>query len=444
MKKFNRAVISICIFAILMSACTDKSVNNLSSKSSMPDSSVEQSEESAEKPISDSIKKSSSEEQRESAGFKKVLDDGIRLQILDDVFQFPMKYEQFVEYGWVLGDEQEGIAETIRPNDDEMFWFIKDDALVWAYLENFDINSIPVSECYVSGLCMVSRDDPHVTEVAISGGAIPNKSTLEEVKEQYGKPIYEETEDGRMTIHYYGDPGQSIIFAFYPEENIATKDLLLAEVSVRNAVVPKDFVKGEVSTEIPEAVAEYKLPEKLGAGLESGTVKFDGVVYQLPVPVSVFKENGWVIENDWAIENGLVSEEDETDIVVAGHDSYPIIMKKGDQSFIDSAINYSLNATTIDNCFISELASNQFQCNKELELPLGIEIGMKESDLLKALESVEFKRYADSFLSVSYMVNPKVEPEMNARITITVSKITDKIEEIRASYFHDFGAFLEK
>ena len=58
-----------------------------------------------------------------------------------------------------------------------------------------------------------------------------------------------------------------------------------------------------INPEVPELVKNYVAPEALSESLYDFTIDLEGVLYELPCPVSVFLENGFTInEKDSEME----------------------------------------------------------------------------------------------------------------------------------------------
>jgi len=93
---------------------------------------------------------------------------------------------------------------------------------------------------------------------------------------------------------------------------------LLDNIRIENVVKPENLSTGnsEVSTDVPQAVIDYKAPEAISDNPTDFAFSFDDMLISLPTPVSVFTANGWEISKD------------ESKEVIAGNDNGRITMYK--------------------------------------------------------------------------------------------------------------------
>lgn len=336
------------------------------------------------------------------------------------VYQFPMTYAAFTSHGWVCKEDD---TQGVRSNAYSGVSFEKDGYSLYVDIINFDINELPMNQCYIGGVTAdtykLSDKLPETFDITLPGGITLNKSNNEEVVAAYGTPSREtKLDSGSIYIDYEKESYQVVNLAFYAEE-AGDKPLVLTSIEVRNHVAPEDFQSGEVNTEVPAIVTKYQAPAALSAEFDDWTVKFAGKLYQLPAPVSEFEADGWVIDAS------------VTEMTVNGRGNGWVQMMKDNQKMEVLTTNYSEGATSIQNCFVTNVYADVYNCKVELEISKGIHIGMKEADLVAAIGALEYEK-TDSSSFIYYEVRPT-----DSRIEdyqITISKETGLISKIKVSF----------
>ena len=301
-----------------------------------------------------------------------------QLQIDGEIYQFPMSYPQFLSYGWrYLGDE----AAVMAPNEYTVAERMQmGDAEVYVSMVNFDLNSRPLSECYVGGITLDTSDVAEGTVVTLPGGQTAFDLSAEKTKEAYGTPSYENTLDsGSTTIEYSEDSNRQLRLVFDAETKTPYK------LELRNFQAPADFVSGTVTTETPAEVAAYQAPVELGDSFEAFTVEFGGDLYQLPAPVSKFIEKGWTLK------------EEETEMTVPGKGYGWVTLSKDNQQLRAIANNYSDNAADMTNCFLTSVKGSDYAGEQiDIRIPKGIAKGMTQAELETALAGLDFTKEESS------------------------------------------------
>lgn len=247
----------------------------------------------------------------------------------------------------------------------------------------------------------------------LPGGITYNVSTLDDITAAYG-PASDTYEGERYTKLSYE-------YDFYQDWDlyVSTETGLLNEVEVRNMIEDADAnaaAAAEVSNEPTEAVLAYTAPTELSAELDDFVVEYAGDLYQLAAPVSAFLENGWTLKPD-------------SDSVVAGGSYGWVYIMKDNQEYHTTARNYDKNATTIENCFISDLTADVNNTNLPMTIAGGITMGMSEADLLTALDGIDYELDSES----DYFNYYKIEiEEYSSYYSIRVAKETSTVSSIEA------------
>lgn len=311
-----------------------------------------------------------------------------QIRLDDEVYAFPMSYADFVAKGW----EYQGDASTeISPNSySSSERFQKGELTVYGSIINLGINTVPISDCMIGGFSLDSfqfTDAPDTTTLELPKGILYNVSTLDDIKAAYGEPsdIYEGELYTKLTYSY--DYYQEIDLYVDAETNV------LNEVDLKNFVYDEEAnatAAAEVSDEPTPEVLAYQAPEALSGDLMDYTVEFAGDVYRLPAPVSVFLANGFTLK------------EQDSDSIVAGRDSGWVSLMKDNQEFRTLTRNYSGNATTIQNCFVTSIDVSTYGDKLSFLLPKDIQLGMSVDELEAALNGISYEKNTESSSDYTY------------------------------------------
>lgn len=341
------------------------------------------------------------------------------VKIDGELYKFPMSYADFTAKGWSLsGDETAEIA----PNYYTSETFTKGDVKAYVSLINLGINTVALSESMVGGINLESYylDDAPDTTIELPGGITYGVSTLDDVTSAYGTPS--DTYEGDLYTKVTYD------YASYQDIDlyIDSETGVLNEIDIRNFVYDEESnssAASEVSDEPTPEVLAYEAPAELGDDLNSFIVEFAGDLYQLPVPVSVFLENGWTLK------------EDESDSVVAGKGSGWVYMIKDNQKFHTLTKNYNANATTIENCFITSVEVNVNGTNLPMTVQKGITMGISEEELIADIGDTRYEKESSSDTFTYY--NIKSEEYTTDYVQVLVNTEEDQVTGICVQYRPD-------
>lgn len=307
-----------------------------------------------------------------------------QIQIDDQVYQFPMTYQDFVSYGWTSEDSE---FPTLEPSQYDLLYFTKDDVRCMAYVINLAKNNMAADQCLVGGISIDSFDwDVSAGNVVLPGCIVRGEASAAAIEEAYGTPsdVYEGDLYKKLT--YETDSYCRL------EMSVDNETGVLSDIEVRNFVEPEGFDAGEISEEIPAEVTAYAKPDALGDSLEEFRISLDGAVYEVPVPVSVLIADGWELDTS------------DSDAEVAAHDIGWVTLRKGGQEIREIAVNYADYATIPENCWFETLSVGGYTLEAEGELPCGIKTGMAEADLTAILDQagVTYTTEADEGSDFAY------------------------------------------
>ncbi len=325
-----------------------------------------------------------------------------QLKLDGDVYQFPMNCEDFMALGWTYAEDED---TDIAPNSYSSFRFTKGNLEAYVELFNLGLNTMPATQCSVGGMSIDSYqfEDAPETVIEFPKGLTFNVSTLDDVKAAWGEPsdTYEGDLYTKLTYEY--DIYQSIEFEIDSETGVIDKFDLENLVQEEGA---NDAAAAEVSGEPTEEVLAYEAPTELGDDIRSGIVEFAGNLYQLPAPVSVFLENGFTLKPE------------DSDAVVAGDYFGWFEMIKDGKEFRGTADNHDPNATTIENCFVTEVEADSYDADLPLALPGGISNHMSADELMPILETLPYEVSSDTDDYTYYTVQDKDSYDWGINITV--------------------------
>lgn len=325
-----------------------------------------------------------------------------QLKLDGELYQFPMSYADFIAKGWTCVDDE---TTEMSPNQYSSFRFTKGNLESYVEAFNLGLNTVAITECTVGGMSVdhFQFDDAPETVIEFPKGISFNVSTMDDVKAAWGEPsdTYEGDLYTKLTYEY--DIYQSIELEFDSETGV------LNNFDMENLTQEEganDAAAAEVSSEPTEDVLAYETPTELGDDIHSGIVEFAGNLYQLPAPVSVFLENGFTLKTE------------DTDSVVAGDYFGWFEMIKDGKEFRGTADNLSPNATTIENCFVTEVEVDSYDSDLPLTLPGGISNHMSADDLMPILETLPYEVSSDTDDYTYYTVQEKDNYDWNINITV--------------------------
>lgn len=340
-----------------------------------PEPAPEETPEETKEPEEEkTAKEEKPEEQKEeqavkpAAGIPTELSDDLydfQISINGTVYQFPMWYSDFEALGWKYdGDNTKTLSSNQYTTTER--WRM-DEGSVYTSFANLSMNSVTFAESMVAGIKMDRYDLKNCDwEIILPGGIQWGVSNADDIRAAYGDPTSDYDGDNyyRMTYEY----------DFYREINLYVyKDTdALEQIDIQN-LVELEGADNSVDATVPDAVKEYQAPSSLGDDLYSFHVELEGNLYKLPCPVSEFLANGFTID------------EAKTDREVGAGSFGWVTMKYNNQTLRSIARNYADYATTIENCFVTEVSSSDFGPDFALTIPGNIKRGDAETDVEKIL-----------------------------------------------------------
>lgn len=285
-----------------------------------------------------------------------------QIKLDDAVYQFPMTVSDFLKQGWSFYDSEDKNAVLEAEAYDFTYMTYKNGGRVMVEFVNFAKSAVPIEEVYIGG---VEIDEEWWAEGQKSAVLAKNitvgVSTEADIIAAYGSPVDTYESETYKDLEYEAEYHSEIVF------EIDTVSGKLSEVEIENLVKPENFKDTEVSDEVPDYVKNYKAPTALGTDVQSGILEIDGALYQMPIPVSAFLENGWTLQTQ------------KSDATVAGTGRGKVVISKNGKSLDFTVKNYAYNEVSIEYGVVE----NIYFYNNDIpvKLPGGIYPGMAVSEL---------------------------------------------------------------
>lgn len=409
----NYIALFIIVLCIMMVGCSKKNkpVTNENVEEKVTDT-VENDTQSEDDEVSSSEGDSSTEEKSTNANLSDDL-YSFQVELNGMVYQFPMSFNDLTANGWKYDGDT---SLKLEPNQYTSEQFSNEDGLkIYADLINLGENTEPFDGCQIGGF---SVDNFLVGDQEISltlpKGIQYGKANMQDVISAYGDP----------TKKYEGSMYTSLTYEYASYQDIDLKiDIetkVINSIDLRNFTLPQEASdqSAEVSSEVPAVVSDYNAPSSLSDDLTSFIVDYDGVLYQLPAPVSEFEKNGWKVKPE------------ESDSTVKAKDFGWVTLMKNNQSLRVIANNYADIATTINNCFVTTVKGDDNSTDMPITIQKNITRGMSKSDLEKALKGVKYE--TDDSTSLEYYTIKGKESSLD-RVEIIINKDSKKIQSIEVS-----------
>lgn len=283
-----------------------------------------------------------------------------QLSIDGTIYQFPMPYSEFESMGWRCSY----LPTHISAGGSDYATFELDGISAYVLINNYSLKEEPIENCYVVGISVDSEDvDVTAHEIIMPGGFKLLEATADEVKASYGAPEYVYEGDDYTAIDYAGDTyedGMDLEF---------NTDGKLSVISMANTAIPEGVTANpsDISTEPPAVNAQYVAPSGPSTDRFDNILTIDGAYYQLPVPVSEFTANGWMLDT-------------ATDDYISGESSCWTYLEKNGHKISVTIENWTTDAILPINGMITSISAESDYCSLEVVFPGGISLGAPGSD----------------------------------------------------------------
>lgn len=425
MKRKTLALLLALSFALSMTACSKETNESAVAKDAFAEDTEDEKEEETKteevetedvETEEESTVEAETEEETKEAAKKssantpsELSDDLYSFQVSIDgtVYQFPMWYSDFESLGWTYDGDN---TQTLSSNQYSVVeTWEKDGVSVYTQLANLSMNTVPFSECMVTGITMDQYDLKDCDwEIILPGGIQYGVSNADDIKAAYGNPSRDYDGDLYYSMTYEYDSYQDIEFYVYKETNT------LGKIDIRN-MTELEGADNSVDATVPDVVKNYKAPSSLGDDYYGTSVEVDGKLYTLPCPVSELVENGFTIN------------EANSDMEVGSNNYGWIELRYNNQTYSTIIENYADYATVAENCFVTKFESGKNDDMFEITLPGNISKGSSEADVLKAIEDFNYEKELSETSSYSYTYYTIYHPDKSSYDTCYTIQVEDGV-----------------
>jgi len=322
-----------------------------------------------------------------------------------DIYSLPFSYSEFAANGWV-GDDLED--DTLNPAQFSIATPLTNgNYRISVSFINLTENVLPFSESNIGRITLDEWDYDRGGAELIFPGNITLGSTYEDVIAAYGEPSSRREGSLDLTLNYSPNHYTGVEIRVDNETNLVTS------LRMENFVARED--SPEFEGDLPDSVLAYEAPTDLGDDWRDFIVRFDGDLYQLPAPVAVFVENGWVIEGD------------ANEMVAAQSSRVGVRLRKGNQTMRTTVQNYDDFAQPISNSFVTVIDFYQ----NDATLPIELSGGITEDSTIDEIIAVfgEPDRIEDS-ASFTFYTFGSIWQE----ISVTINNDTNGVHRLRVEH----------
>ncbi len=294
-----------------------------------------------------------------------------QIRIDGTIYQFPIPYSEWSEKGWEAGN----LPTYLAGNGSEYVYFEKDGITLIAGLYNYNLNETLAEECYIIGINLDREDIPGTVEIELASGVMMNVSTINDIKLAFGAPenVYESESYNYTALDYAGDDYEDGIELEVDGETGTLSNIIIINTAVPDSV---SISPSDISAEAPSINSLYFAPDGPSADRLDNIITVDGVHYQLPVPVSVFIENGWKL--DTAAPDYL-----------AGYSSDWTYLEKEGNKIAVGIDNFTANAILPVHAYVTEIEVEDGYCSYDVVFPGGLTLGMTGDDIVAVYGDLE-------------------------------------------------------
>ena len=306
----------------------------------------------------------------------------MQIKIESFVYQLPMMVKDVLASGWSFGESD--TAEIFLASGEvlDTYFVSAKGSVIFVKVKNFDKDEAEINNCCLIGLKVDA--DCLAGEKAVLVKNLTMGSLRKAVEDVFGEcdDVTEENKGTTLTYTRWDKRTASFVFDSKGEK--------LISVQYFNDAVPENFEAFEEETKANTDNEKdgYVKPTALGNDVASGIMQIEGELYQFPILVSEFLDNGWEItfEEDRAIlfaEEHLFGTLKKGDIEITGVDVY----------------NFEKSDCRIKNCYVVSMESSA-DSEYSAVLPKNVKVGMNEEAFTSAIigaaydfDSTHFNEY---------------------------------------------------
>ncbi len=296
-----------------------------------------------------------------------------QISINGAVYQVPMPVEEIINSGWAFGENENSDRMLNTEETQDTYFVSKDGAVMYATVINFNKAQTPVSKCYVSRL-EIEYADNLLVDVKMVGNLSLGRATRQQVEELIGESSDAvELVAGTVVTYKNSDKAKAVL-------TYNKKSKIIEGIEYINTKKPNNYQETtEALVTNQSGDAQGIEPQELGNDFTSGVVQIQGDIYQLPIKVSDFLDNGWKI-----------SFKEDRAILYAGEHLYATLTRDDITISNVDVHNSSNDEKLIKNCEIIEVSSSPDD-EYEVVFPSNLKVGMKDAEFRGIIQGKEYE-----------------------------------------------------
>ncbi len=314
------------------------------------------------------------------------------ISINDTIYKLPMPYTEFKAKGW----QSDYLSTSVPANSYDYSTFSDGKVEMQVLIINYGLKEAPIEECFVAGFSIDPDwyDVSSTASIELAGGVKWMEATESDIKSAFGAPDYTNSGeyDGETytTMDYADDELQSGM------DLELNSDGLLSCISLANVAVPEGLAvdSSQIETAPPEINSYYVAPTGPSEDLYDHIITiFENEYYRLPVPVSEFTANGWMLDT-------------ATDEYISGNSSCYTYLEKNGEKIHVRLENFTSDAMIPINAYVTSISVDTDYFAGAISFPGGYSAG-QHYDAFAAVfgdkgEDYGFDDSYSTFISLDY------------------------------------------
>ncbi len=314
------------------------------------------------------------------------------ISINDTIYKLPMPYSEFKSKGW----NADYLSTSIPANSYDYASFSNGGVEMQVLIINYGLKEAPIEECFVAGFSIDPDwyDVSSSANIELANGIKWMSATESDIKQAYGAPDYtysgEYDGEAYTTMDYADDELQSGM------DFELNADGVLYSIGLANVAVPEglNVDASQLDTAPPDINSYYVAPTGPSTDLYDHIITInENEYYKLPVPVSQFTANGWMLDS-------------ATDDYISGDGSiYTDIEKNGEKLHVRLE-NFTSDAILPVNAYVTSISMDRDYFGMPISFPGGYSGGDHYSKFEEVFggmgDDYQFDDSYTSFIALDY------------------------------------------
>lgn len=294
-----------------------------------------------------------------------------KVNLLGNDYVLPAELNEFKNNGWTYVNDDNFENKNVNANGYATCDVIKNGKKITLTVINLSTSTKKISDCVVGSIDCTFSAVNDVTFNLANKLNVTKDTTVDDVTGKFGEATKTINGDNGITIRYEKEMYVNYEFVF-------DKEGKLTYIDMRNW--KDDGEEGSAKTDL-SFLESYKNPSDLTDNYKDYIFRLDSKMYQLPVPISSFIDNGWTLTST------------SNSIPAGGEITSGVAIKKGDVELTCTVRNFANNAVETKDAMITGVFLNNNLLERiDFELSGGITFGMSINDF-------KSKSFANQFTS---------------------------------------------